>query len=262
MGYQRTRRYPEISPNITMEELSRKWSELIRELNTRDTTPIPPADIYGRNYDVEPVFVTAGTSITNPSPPSPGYWFRYSYDIPADAGLVLVAPVSVSTAAQVQIVNALPPAEFSEGRTISIVFDTLSPVSGYTLFNMAITPTSGTGDSIVDFPANIITVDTTIAGSISISTSVSSTFTDIGGTPIAASAGGPLRLESRTSAGVFQGMVIAANYGAGSANPLGSLIRSVASNTGSLTASVTATASFNPLNFTFRAFRNKWVRIA
>jgi hypothetical protein len=246
-----------------MDELSRKWSELIRELNTRDVEPVPPADIYGRNYDVDPVFVTAGTSLTNPAPPLAGYWFRYTYSVPADAGLVLVQPVSVSTAANVQILNTLPPASFSEGRTITIALDTLSPVSGYTNFNMAIGSTPGSGDAIIPLSPAQVNVNNTVTGSITVNTTVSTRLNNVGGSPIPASAGGALRLESRTSAGVFTGMVAGIDFGAGILYPAENSFTNNTTVSVIPIINVSSTASYAPpINYTFRAFRNKWVQIA
>lgn len=263
MAYRRTRRYPEITSGITMEELAKKWSELIRELNARDVEPVPPADIYGRNYNVEPVFVTASTSLSNPAPPSGGLWYRYTYQIPADAGLVLVQPVSVSATANVQILNALPPASLSEGRTITIAFDSLSPVSGYGSFNMAIAPTSGSSDQIVVLSGDSITINNNVTGSVSVYVTVSTTMNYVGGSPIPSSAAGAFRMEARTSAGVYSAMVGASDYTNGI---FYNAVNSYTNNTtvsGSFTINVSSTGSYHrPLNYTFRAFSDKWVQIA
>lgn len=244
MAYQRTRRYPEINSNVTMEELSRKWSEMVRELNTRDTTPIPPADIYGRNYNSEPVFVTAGTSL--PIAPTPAYWNVYQYEIPANAGMVLVAPVSVSAAANVQVQTYLPPAQFSEGRTISIVFDSGFPVSGYSTFNLGIFARPEVSNTILP-------KDTTVAGTLNIGVTTATVFVDISGNSIA---------SNNFSFMALNGATVYPTYAVNLAGP------SLASNPISMTlrnnTSTSASLSLNyaPLTKTFRAFDKRWIQIA
>lgn len=253
MSYRRTRRYPEINPNITMDELSRKWSELIRELNNRDVEPVPPADIYGRNYAVEPVFVTAGTSI--PNPPGPGYWHRYSFEIPADAGLVLVEPVSVSSTASVQIVNTLPPAQFSEGRTITVAFNTISTVSGYNAFNLAVNANASAGDVIVPLAENTVTIQNTVSvgGTIQVSTF----FVDVSGNDVPS---GTNLLTVAFNGGTAYPLIAITSTGSSQSQFYSTRLHSEAF--GNINVSVQSNATYNPLNYTFRAFGNKWVQIA
>ncbi len=259
-------RYPELPDNITMEELVRRWSELVRALGDRDRQPIDPAEVYGRNIEVggtdfdNVVFVTAGTSL--PIAPTPAYWNIYQYQIPRDVGLVYVQPVPVSATANVQVQTFLPLAQSVEGRTITIAGGNTDGVVLGT-FNLGIFPTSGSGDIIVPSLGGGITVTNTVGGSIAIQVTTATRLNVLGGTPIPNSAGGALRLEARTSAGVLAGMVGATDYGGGFFYATEDTFTNNTTTSASANITVSSIAVYSPpLNYTFRAFGNKWIQIA
>lgn len=265
MPYRRTRRYPEISPTISMDELSRKWSELIRELNSRDVEPVPPADVYGRNIGVggnnfeNTVFVTAGTSL--PIAPTPAYWNVYEYQIPRDVGLVFVQPVPVSAAANIQIQTFLPLAQSVEGRTITIAGGNADGVS-CGAFNLAVFPTSGSGDTLqLAFGGNIVSISNQVSGSSTLNVSTTTIFTDLSGNPVT---GGYLMSPViGSSLGNNYAVSVGTSTAEAKSNAISTSLRSTSNLTGSLNISVSSIGTLNPpLNYTFRAFGNKWIQIA
>lgn len=264
MAFRQTQRYPEISPNMTMEEISRRWSELIRSLNIRDQQPLNPTEVFGTNILVggkdlnNVVFVTAGTSL--PNAPTPAYWHIYEYQIPREAGMVYVQPVSVSANANVQIQTFLPLAESVDGRTITIVGGNDESIAGAD-FNLGVFTISP--NYITPIFGGSVEVTNALTGSLSIDTTVSTRLNNVGGLPIPSSAGGPLRLESRTSAGGFTGMVAGVDFGAGTLYPAENSFTNNTTTSAAISLGIISTAVYKrPLNYTLRAFGNRWVQIA
>jgi hypothetical protein len=181
VAFRNTPRYPEISPNMTMDEIARRWSELVRALNQRDTSPLNPTEIYGRNIGVggvdneNAVFVTAGTSLA-PLTPTNDLWYVYQYQIPQDVGMVFVEPVSVSATANVQVQTFLPLAQSVPGRTITIAGGNPDGIA-FNSFNLAVFPTSGSGDTLQLTYGGGVSVQVSVTGgSLNVDTTVSSTF--------------------------------------------------------------------------------------
>lgn len=256
-------RYPELPDNVTMEELVRRWSELIKVLEDRDQQPIRPAEVYGRNIiaggpdQANITFVTAGTTM-NPAVPGPGYWYRYTFETPRDVGMVLVQPVSVSSGAQVQVLHYLPDAtKMPEGRTISYVLDNFSGVSSFAAFRFDVLPAIGSGNQIIYIDSSVI-VNSNVSGSLNVSVTVSTRLQTTGGVPIAAN----LPLEARTSALAFAGMVGGTDYGSSTFFAARNGFSNDTTVSGSLNISVSSVGQYNPGNYTYRAFGNRWVQIA
>lgn len=256
-------RYPELPDGVSMDELVRRWSALIKVLGDKDKQPLDPAEIYGRNIEVggrdmdNVVFVTAGTSL--PIAPTPALWYIYQYQIPRDVGLVYAQPVSVSATANVQVQTFLPLAQSVEGRTITIAGGNTDGVT-FGSYNLGIFPTSGSNDVIVPLLGGGISVTNTVGGSLSIDTTVSSAMTDISSNPVA-----PIYNIMALNGGTLY-QTYAVSVGTSTAQLFGALRTGIVNNTTTSAAAnitVSSVAVYTaPLNYTFRAFGNRWIQIA
>jgi hypothetical protein len=268
MTFRQTPRYPEISPSMTMDEIANRWSELIRLLNDRDQQPLDPAQVFGRNIEVGGVnnqniaFVTAGTSLNVGGAPAPtaDYWHIYQYQIPRDVGLVYVEPVSVSATANIQVRTFLPLAEAVEGRTITICFGSSAGSPVYGTFNLGVFAASGSSDEIIQAGSGVVAIQNNTTGSISIDVSTSTRFTDTSGLPV------PAGFSLMALDGSSLHSNFAVSVGGGSAqlksNPISTTLQNETAVSGSFAVTVQSTGSYTrPLNYTFRAFGNRWIQV-
>lgn len=257
-------RYPDSPKDFTLAELQRKWSELIRVLDSRDREPVPPAVIYGRNIAVgglnsdNVTYVTAGTSLS--TAPTSDYWHIYEYQIPLDVGMVYVQPVSVSSGARVQIQTFLPLAQASEGRTITIAAGNPDSI-GFNSFNLGVFATSGSGNQISTLFGGGVTIQNQVSGALNVSVSVSTRIAQYQSAVSILPLPADVQLRTFLSAAGSIGYV--GTLSGASFSPATNNFVNDTSVSGSLNISVSSTATYSgPLNFTFRAFGERWIQIS